>query len=218
MKARQLNGSGLPPPLTPGGHCGIIVNARRFSEKRGAGVAVERWGKYWVIYYIVFLAVLAYLLRRHWSALDWSDESYLFLLAAIFGVSAGTALTVTILSEFGVSMVLLIPSTYKWIKENGRKEGRQEGLAEGRQEGRAEGLVAGLEEGRAEGLVAGLEEGRAEGLVAGLEEGLEKGHAEGLLQAHRDWAGWNERRAAAERAGLPFDEPPPAIPQSRNGQ
>ena len=169
-------------------------NARRFSEKRGAGVAVERWGKYWVIYYIVFLAVLAYLLRRHWAALDWSDESYLFLLAAIFGVAAGTALTVTILSEFGVSMVLLIPSTYKWIKENGRKEGRQEGLAEGRKAGRAEGLVA------------------------GLEEGLEKGHAEGLLQAHRDWAGWNERRAAAERAGLPFDEPPPAIPQSRNGQ
>ena len=169
-------------------------NARRFSEKRGAGAAVERWGKYWVIYYIVFLAVLVYLLRRHWSALDWSDESYLFLLAAIFGVAAGTALTVTILSEFGVSMVLLIPSTYKWIKENGRKEGRQEG----RKEGHAEGLVAGLKEGRAEGLVAG--------------------HAEGLLQAHRDWAGWNERRAAAERAGLPFDEPPPTIPQSRNGQ
>ena len=159
---------------------------------------MERWGKYWVIYYIVFLAVLAYLLRRHWAALDWSDESYLFLLAAIFGVAAGTALTVTIISEFGVSMVLLIPSTYKWIKENGRKEGRQEGLAEGRKAGHAEGLVAGLEEGRA--------------------EGLEKGHAEGLLQAHRDWAGWNERRAAAERAGLPFDEPPPAIPQSRNGQ
>ena len=83
-------------------------------------------------------------------------------------------------------------------------------MAEGRKAGRAEGLVAGLEAGRAEGLVAGLEEGRA--------EGLEKGHAEGLLQAHRDWAGWNERRAAAERAGLPFDEPPPAIPQSRNGQ
>ena len=155
---------------------------------------MERWGKYWVIYYIVFLAVLAYLLRRHWAALDWSDESYLFLLAAIFGVAAGTALTVTILSEFGVSMVLLIPSTYKWIKENGRKEGRQEG----RKEGHAEGLVEGLKEGRAEGLVAG--------------------HAEGLLQAHQDWAGWNERRAAAERAGLPFDEPPPAIPQSRNGQ
>ena len=147
---------------------------------------MERWGKYWVIYYIVFLAVLAYLLRRHWAALDWSDESYLFLLAAIFGVAAGTALTVTIISEFGVSIVLLIPSTYKWIKENGRKEGRQEGLAEGRK--------------------AGIKEGHAEGLV------------EGLLQAHRDWAGWNERRAAAERAGLPFDEPPPALPQSRNGQ
>ena len=151
---------------------------------------MERWGKYWIIYYIVFLAVLAFLLRRHWHALDWSDETYLFLLAAIFGVSAGAALSVTILSEFGVSIVLLIPSTYKWIKEKGHKEGIQEGLAEGRKEGHAEGLVAGLKE----------------------------GHAEGLRQAHQDWAGWNERRAAAERAGLPFDEPPPSTPHSRNGQ
>ena len=151
---------------------------------------MERWGKYWVIYYIVFLAVLAFLLRRHWHALDWSDETYLFLLAAIFGVAAGAALTVTILSEFGVSIVLLIPSTYKWIKEKGHKEG----LTEGRKEGHAEGLVTGLKEGHAEGLEAGLR------------------------QAHQDWAGWNERRAAAERAGLPFNEPPPSIPHSRNGQ
>ena len=147
---------------------------------------MERWGKYWIIYYIVFLVVLAFLLRRHWHALDWSDETYVFLLAAIFGVSAGAALSVTILSEFGVSIVLLIPSTYKWIKEKGHKEGIQEGLAEGRKEG--------------------IKEGHAEGLEAGLR------------QAHQDWAGWNERRAAAERAGLPFDEPPPSIPPSRNGQ
>ena len=147
---------------------------------------MERWGKYWIIYYIVFLVVLAFLLRRHWHALDWSDETYLFLLAAIFGVAAGAALTVTILSEFGVSIVLLIPSTYKWIKEKGHKEGIQEGLAEGRKEGRQEGHAEGLEV--------------------------------GLRLAHQDWAGWNERRAAAERAGLPFDEPPPSIPPSRNGQ
>ena len=160
--------------------------ARRFAEKRRARSSVERWGKYWIIYYIVFLVVLAFLLRRHWHALDWSDETYLLLLAAIFGVSAGAALTVTILSEFGVSIVLLIPSTYKWIKEKGHKEGIQEGLAEGRKEG--------------------IKEGHADGV------------AEGLRQAHQDWAGWNERRAAAERAGLPFDEPPPSIPPSRNGQ
>ena len=171
---------------------------------------MERWGKYWIIYYIVFLVVLAFLLRRHWHALDWSDESYLFLLAAIFGVSAGAALTVTILSEFGVSIVLLIPSTYKWIKEKGHKEGIQEGLAEGRKEG--------IKEGHAEGLVVGLKEGHAEGLNEGRKEGHADGVAEGLRQAHQDWVAWNERRAAAERAGLPFDEPPPSIPPSRNGQ
>ena len=41
---------------------------------------------------------------------------------------------------------------------------------------------------------------------------------EGRKEANREWVGWNERRMAAERDGLPFEEPPPAGPQSRNGR
>lgn len=119
---------------------------------------MERWGKYWVIYYIVFLAVLAFLLSRHWGGLNWEGESYVFLLAAIFGLSAGVALTFTICTELGGRMVLLIPAAINKLKDEGRKE------------------------------------------------------------ANREWVGWNERRMAAERDGLPFDEPPPAGPQSRNGR
>ena len=125
-----------------------------FGEDEGS---VERWGKYWVIYYIVFLVALAFLLGRHWGAVKWDDGSYVFLLAAIFGLSAGVALTFTICTELGGRMVLLIPEAVKKLKDEGRKEER------------------------------------------------------------RHWVGWNERRMAAERDGLPFDEPPPAGPPGKDG-
>ena len=134
---------------------------------------MERWGKYWVCYYGVFLAILASLLASYWSALDWRDESWLLLLAAIFGVSAGTALTITIIVEGLVSMVLLIPKV-------------------------AEKL-------RAEGEAIGFAKGEASGLAKGEASGLAKGEASGLEKAKA----WLERKAAAERAGLPFDEPFP---------
>ena len=52
-------------------------------------------------------------------------------------------------------------------------------------------------EGRAEGEAIGLAKGEASGLA--------KGEASGLAKARA----WLERKAAAERAGLPFDEPFP---------
>ena len=63
----------------------------------------------------------------------------------------------------------------------------------------------GIKIGREEGLAEGREEGRAEGLAEGREEGLEQGREE----RQRAWVGWYERREAAFRAGIPFDEPPP---------
>lgn len=127
---------------------------------------MERWGKYWVFYYIVFLAVLVFLLVRHWDALKWEGESYVLLLAAIFGVAAGSALTFTICTEFGGRMVLLIPAAVRKLKAEGKAEGVREGIQ----------------------------------------------------MANQRWVGWLERRSAAERAGLPFDEPPPTDqPQSGNG-
>ena len=146
---------------------------------------MERWGKYWVCYYGVFLAVLALLLARYWYALDWQDESWLPLLAAIFGVSAGTALTITIIAEGIGTMVLLIPKVAEKL----------------RAEGEAIGLVKGEAIGEAKGLVEGEAIGEAKGLAEGEAIGLAKGRAEARA--------WLERKAAAERAGLPFDEPPP---------
>ena len=44
----------------------------------------------------------------------------------------------------------------------------------------------------------------------GREEGMTAGIATGEAAANRRWTEWNSRRVEAERAGVPFDEPPPA--------
>ena len=82
-------------------------------------------------------------------------------------------------------------------REKLRKRAREQGLAEGREEGLAEGREEGREEGLAEGREQGIEQGIAEGRRAGEAAML------------RRWTDWNGRRVAAERMGLPFDEPPP---------
>lgn len=43
-----------------------------------------------------------------------------------------------------------------------------------------------------------------------LAQGHAQGHAEGRAEAQAEWLAWNQRRLTAERAGHPFDEPPPA--------
>ena len=46
----------------------------------------------------------------------------------------------------------------------------------------------------------------------------DEGKLEGRKETHRQWAAWNERRKAAERAGEPFDEPPPAGPDEKEAE
>ena len=104
--------------------------------------------KYWIIYYIVFIGSFAFLLWRHWSALRWDNETYVYLLAAIFGLAAGTALMSAIFVEVIGYMVLLIPARIKQLKEEGRKEGREEGRKVGQEEGRKEAQEEARQEGR----------------------------------------------------------------------
>ena len=63
-----------------------------------------------------------------------------------------------------------------------------------------------IERHKAEGRVEGIAVGRAEG----REEGMSEGIATGEAAERRRWTEWNSRRVDAERAGLPFNEPPPA--------
>ena len=123
---------------------------------------LERWKqwriKYWQganspLYGLLFLAIWGVLMIVYRDALEWGDESWVFLVAGMVAVSAGATLAINIFWEVVGSMLQLIPK----VREGIRAEGKAEGAAEERQK----------------------------------------------------WMAWLARRDAAERAGLPFDEPPP---------
>ena len=117
---------------------------------------------YWLGYYGVYLVTLAFLCARHWRAItDWSDEGYLFTLAAIFTVSVGTALTAAVLAEGVGYMVLLIPRRIKKLKDEGRKEGLKRGIEQGLERGIEQGLERGIEQGMERGLERGRKEASA---------------------------------------------------------
>lgn len=93
-----------------------------------AKTAAER---YWIIYYLVYLAVSGAGLWYYWPRLLWywrqpvMENDSVYLLAAIFGAAVGIALGVAILLEVGGRMVLLIPAAVKKLKAEGREEERQ---------------------------------------------------------------------------------------------
>ena len=93
----------------------------------------EAFGKYWLAYYLVYVVAVAVFLWQYRVPLlsgATADETRLYLLAAVFGVSAGIALTATILMEVLITMVLLAPRVW----QHAVNQGKQEGLREGRQE------------------------------------------------------------------------------------
>lgn len=81
--------------------------------------------RYWVIYYLVYVAGVGIGLSRY-HPLQEQGKDELFALVAIFALAAGLALLVAIILEVLGRMVLLIPSEIKRLREQGRKEGRQE--------------------------------------------------------------------------------------------
>ena len=96
----------------------------------------QAFGKYWLVYYLVYVVNVAVFLWQYRVPLlsrGTADDTRLYLLAAVFGVSAGVALTVTILMEVLITMVLLAPRVWR----HAVNQGKQEGLQEGRQEEKA---------------------------------------------------------------------------------
>ena len=103
-----------------------IREQRRDDRMEKLSVIKRLAPNYWLGYYVVYMATLISLCARHRQALlDWSDEGYLFTLAAIFAVSAGTALTSAAVAEGVGYVVLLIPKRIKQIKDEGRAEERE---------------------------------------------------------------------------------------------
>ena len=119
---------------------------------------LERWKqwriKYWQganspLYGLLFLAIWGVLMIVYRDALEWGDESWVFLVAGMVAVSGGATLAINIFWEVFGSMLQLIPKVREGIR------------------------------------------------------------AEAVAETNRKWRAYLERKAAAERAGLPFDEPPP---------
>ena len=79
--------------------------------------------RYWVFYYLVYIASSVFGVCWYWERLlryDW-----VLWLAAIFGASVGFALFVAIILEVSGRMVLLIPNAIRKIKAEGRAEERK---------------------------------------------------------------------------------------------
>ena len=121
-----------------------------------------------------------------------------------------------------------------------RAEGFAEGLAEGRAIAKARGAakvhaawtswLERMEECHARGepfkeptpdplggRPKGWYEGWDEGWSAGWIEGKMIGANNAVAQMHSAWADWNARRMEYQEKGEPFDEPPPAPPDSQLG-
>ena len=62
-----------------------------------------------------------------------------------------------------------------------------------------------------------MNQARAEGEELGEAKGEVRGEARGETRRDQEWRAWYERLQAAQREGQPFNEPPPAPPENRNG-
>ena len=84
----------------------------------------ERYlGRYWVLYYALYVFGAAVLLCLYWGDVKVSP---LDTLAKLFAVSAGGSLLVTLIVEMGGRAVLLIPAAIRKYRREGRAEGSQE--------------------------------------------------------------------------------------------
>ena len=81
------------------------------------------------------------------------------------------------------------------------------------EEWEAKGIKIGKAKGIEIGKARGIEIGKSEGIEIGRAEGKEIGKAEGkemgIAEERAKWSAWNNRRLEAEKAGAPFNEPPP---------
>ena len=85
--------------------------------------------QYWVIYYLIYVVCVVVLAGLRWQSLARGGDEAIFLLAAIFGVSVGTALLSAIILEGIGYMVLLIPDRIRKLKAEGRQENQQQWMA-----------------------------------------------------------------------------------------
>ena len=93
-----------------------------------ASIQGLNWSRYWVIYYITYLGAFAWSVGHYWERL-FNDKDPVFLWAAVLGVSAGAALTITISVEVLIGgYMLLIPAAWNYAVQRGVQRGVQRQL------------------------------------------------------------------------------------------
>ena len=162
--------------------------------------------KYWLGYYVVYALSMVILTARYGHLItEGTEAEQIFVVAAIFGVSTGVALTSAITAEGVGYLILLIPNRIREIKEEGRKEGRLERQAEvfaaGREEGRAEAFAEA--EKRKEGRAEAQTEVLTEGAEVWVKAGVEVGHKTGVAEERERL---NSLLARYERGEITYDE------------
>ena len=162
--------------------------------------------KYWLGYYVVYALSMVILTARYGHLItEGTEAEQIFVVAAIFGVSTGVALTSAITAEGVGYLILLIPNRIREIKEEGRKEGRAERQAEvfaaGREEGRAEAFAEA--EKRKEGRAEAQAEVLTEGAEVWVKAGVEVGHKTGVAEERERL---NSLLARYERGEITYDE------------
>lgn len=99
-----------------------------------------------------------------------------------------------------------------WANRARVEQAWQKGLAQGRAQAIAEGKIQGVSQSIAQGIAQDMEQRVAQGVAQGITLGVAEGRIQGAVEENRRWREYLGRREAAERAGLPFSEPPPEPP------
>ena len=164
--------------------------------------------KYWLGYYVVYALSMVILTARYGHLItDGTEAEQIFVVAAIFGVSTGVALTSAITAEGVGYLILLIPNRIREIKEEGRKEGRAEafaaGIEKGRAEERAEAEKRKEERAEAEAQAERQTEVLTEGAEVWVKAGVEVGHKTGVAEERERL---NSLLARHERGEITYDE------------
>ena len=166
--------------------------------------------KYWLGYYVVYALSMVILTARYGHLItEGTDAEQIFVVAAIFGVSTGVALTSAITAEGVGYLILLIPNRIREIKEEGLKEGRAQGREEGRAEAFAEVRAKSeaeeerRKEGRAEAQAERQTEVLTEGAEVWVKAGVEVGHKTGVAEERERL---NSLLARYERGEITYDE------------
>ena len=172
--------------------------------------------KYWLGYYVVYALSMVILTARYGHLItEGTDAEQIFVVAAIFGVSTGVALTSAITAEGVGYLILLIPNRIREIKEEGRAEAFAAGIEKGRAEERAEAEKRKEERAEAEAQAERRKEGRAEaqserqtevlteGAEVWVKAGVEVGHKTGVAEERERL---NSLLARYERGEITYDE------------